>query len=305
MKRPVGQHALLRIAGAPIVIAIHTAADVLVGPWLIRVVGGSVEPGLQVVSDDPLHAGASLIIGSSVVVYALLHVLFVSLASMLRNAHDVRERERQLAAARTEAARAQLALLRGQINPHFMFNTLNAIGSLVATGRNDDAEDMIERLSGFLRTSLDRDAEPFSTLDEELAAIDGYLSIESVRFGARLVVDFDIDNGLGALVVPGVLLQPLVENAVKHGVGGSSTPVEIGIRARRDGETLEITVRDRRQGPREDSQPAPGTGTGLHNLRERLRLLYGDAAALRTRVHDDGFEAVVTLPARTHAEVAA
>jgi len=306
MLRPAGQHALLRIAGAPIVIALHVAVDVFGVPWLLRAFGGTLEPGLRVIPDDPLHDGTmSLIIGSSVVVYALLHVLFVALATMLRNAHEVRERERQLAAAQTEATRAQLALLRGQINPHFMFNTLNAIGSLVATGRNDDAEEMIERLSGFLRTSLAREADPFSTLEEELAAIDDYLRIESVRFGARLAVAFEIDDGLGALVVPGVLLQPLVENAVKHGLGGSSGPVGVGIRASRDGETLAIAVRDRRHGPREDAPPAPGTGTGLRNLRERLRLLYGDAATLRTQRHDDGFEAVITLPAREQAQVPA
>ena len=306
MTRPVGQHAWLIIAGAPIVIALHAAADVLAMPWLMRAVGGTVEPGLRFVANDPLSPGStSLIIGSGVIVYALLHVLFVALATTLRNAHAARERERQLAAARTEAAHAQLTLLRGQINPHFMFNTLNAIGSLVAIGRNADAEEMIERLSAFLRASLMQEADPYSMLDEELAAIDDYLRIESVRFGARLVVKFEIDAGLGALVVPRVLLQPLVENAVKHGLGGSSAPVEVAIRATREDARLEISVRDRRQGPREDFAPAPGTGTGLRNLRERLRLLHGDAANLRTQQHDDGFEATITLPAREHAEVIA
>jgi hypothetical protein len=204
------------------------------------------------------------------------------------------ERDLQLAEARTLTQTAQLTALRLQLNPHFLFNTLNAISSLIVTGRNKDGEAMLSKLCGFLRTALVADGRSEVTLGEELETLQTYLEIEAIRFGDRLTVEFAAADDLLEQPVPNFILQPLVENAVKHGVAPTSRPVIVRVGARRDGGDLILSVSDNGSALRPGGS---GTGVGLDNTRRRLEVIYGPRARLETLAHDDGFTALIRLPA--------
>jgi Histidine kinase len=204
------------------------------------------------------------------------------------------ERDLQLAEARTLAQTAQLTALRLQLNPHFLFNTLNAISSLIVTGRNKDGEAMLSKLCGFLRTALVGDGRSEVTLGEELETLQTYLEIEAIRFGDRLTVEFAADDDLLERPVPNFILQPLVENAVKHGVAPTSRPVIVRVGARREGRDLILSVSDN-GGAAEPVRN--GTGVGLDNTIRRLEVIYGPGARLETLAHDGGFTALIRLPA--------
>ncbi|HEX8063320.1 MAG TPA: histidine kinase [Allosphingosinicella sp.] len=215
---------------------------------------------------------------------------------LLTNA-AMRERDLQLAEARTLAQTAQLTALRLQLNPHFLFNTLNAISSLIVTGRNRDGEAMLAKLCAFLRTALVGDGRSEVTLGEELETLQTYLEIESVRFGDRLTVEFAAPDALLEQPVPAFILQPLVENAVKHGVAPTSRPVIVRVGARRDGDDLILSVSD--NGGAVAGSRCSGTGVGLDNTRRRLEVIYGSRGRLETLAHDDGFTVILRIPART------
>jgi Histidine kinase len=212
---------------------------------------------------------------------------------LLTNA-AMRERDLQLAEARTLAQTAQLTALRLQLNPHFLFNTLNAISSLIVTGRNRDGEAMLAKLCAFLRTALVGDGRSEVALGEELETLQTYLEIESVRFGDRLTVEFATPDALLELPVPVFILQPLVENAVKHGVAPTSRPVVVRVGARRDGDDLILSVSD--NGGTVAGSRVSGTGVGLDNTRRRLEVIYGPRGRLETLAHDDGFTVILRIP---------
>ena len=204
-------------------------------------------------------------------------------------------KERQLIDAESAAQQAQLAALRYQLNPHFLFNTLNSISALIVTRRNSDAEEMTDKLSHFLRASLNTDPGEMVPLEEELALTEEYLDIEGVRFGDRLNVSIQCSPDAGAALVPSFLVQPLVENAIKHGVAPSREPVEIAISAEIEGRDLCIRVEN-------DSVPlvhearSGRTGVGLVNVRRRLEAVYGKKATLTTEALAGGFLATVCIP---------
>ena len=206
-------------------------------------------------------------------------------------------RERQLVAAQHAAQQAQLEALRLQLNPHFLFNTLNAISSMIITRRNDDAEQMTDKLSSFLRASLACDPSELVPVEEELGLTGDYLEIEAVRFGDRLLVDIRCEAEARDVRVPGMLIQPLVENAVKYGVATSREPVTIAIGASIEDDMLCLTVCN--DGPG-DLQPVKtgGAGVGLNNIRRRLAALYGPRASLQAGRVAGGFEAKICIPAR-------
>ena len=203
----------------------------------------------------------------------------------------------EAAALRAQLAESQLAALRMQINPHFLFNTLHAVSALV---ERDPAavRRMIARLSELMRATLQESAEPERTVEREVAFVARYLEIMQIRFQDRLEVRVDVDPAARPALVPTLVLQPLVENAVKHGVAEMRGPGRIEIEARRDGEWLRLFVRDNGPGPK-PGPPAPGTGVGLTNTAARLRQLYGDAQQLTVlRAPAGGTVAEVTLPFR-------
>ena len=206
---------------------------------------------------------------------------------------DSREKTARL---NDELSRAQLAALRGQMDPHFMFNTLNSIASLVYEQRGDAAIGMIVGLSEFLRRALEDSHRAQVTLREEVEYLQRYLDIQNVRFGDRLRVSVDIPDELLRAQVPSLLLQPLVENAIKHGVSKRRSGGEIRVAGMcRDG-VLRLTVYNDGPWGQEDLAVAPN-GVGLANLRARLKILHGDRSDLLLQPADaGGVEVIVTLP---------
>jgi signal transduction histidine kinase len=209
----------------------------------------------------------------------------------------VRAGERHLAHARNSAQQAKIAALRFQLNPHFLFNTLNAISALIVTGRNGDAERMTVKLSEFLRISLESDPEAEVTLDEELATTQSYLDIEAVRFPQRLKTEFQCPAALLGASVPSFLLQPLVENAVKYAVAPSRHTVTLSVHAKAALGTLTLTVEDDgRQAF--GALPPGGTGLGLANISKRLDAFYGPLGTLEATATERGFIVTIQLPLR-------
>jgi LytS/YehU family sensor histidine kinase len=195
----------------------------------------------------------------------------------IKLARQLQQEKETALQATAMAHQAQLRMLRYQLNPHFLFNTLNAISTLVLDNRREQANGMVGALSGFLRYSLDNDPQQKVTLDQEIGAVKRYLAIEQLRFGERLKVGVLVTSPAGSALVPSMILQPLIENAVKYAVSRREEGGRIEIVARVDEDVLEIALRD--DGPGSlDYLPAKGGGhgVGLTNTRERLRVLYGD-----------------------------
>ena len=188
-----------------------------------------------------------------------------------------------------QLSRAELDALKMQLNPHFLFNTLNSISSLMYTDV-DAADAMLARLSEFLRLTLDRPPEQEIALEEELEFVRQYLEIERIRFEERLRVRFDVERGTERALVPSLALQPLVENAIHHGVARHADGGSIEIRARRDGESLRLTVRN------EGRCSSVREGIGLANTRARLRSLYGDRHGFWYGERDGAFEVEMVIP---------
>jgi two-component sensor histidine kinase len=216
---------------------------------------------------------------------------------------EARERATRLLSAQKLAAESQMAMLRYQLNPHFLFNSLNALSALILARENDKAEQFVLSLSAFLRDSLSREVAETIPLDRELQIQREYLSLEETRFPDRLRVVEDIDPAAAEAATPSLILQPLVENAIKHGVAPSTAPVTLTISARRAGERLRVSVED--DAPRSDGAAAAKLGVGLENVRRRLEVLYGDEASLTVRRNDQaGFQATLELPFRTSVAAA-
>ncbi|NJC34632.1 two-component sensor histidine kinase [Sphingomonas jejuensis] len=210
-------------------------------------------------------------------------------------AAEVREAERRAAAYARAAQEAEIRSLRYQVNPHFLFNTLNSLSALVMTERATEAETMIMNLSTFFRTSLASDPTEDVVLAEEVRMQRLYLDIEAVRFRDRLRVEMDLAPGLERACVPALILQPLVENAIKYGVSPLSRPVTIRIAARTAQGRLTLTVTD--DGLGEAAAKAPGERVGLANVRDRLVARYGPGAGVVTTMPPGGgFVATLTLP---------
>lgn len=211
------------------------------------------------------------------------------------------ERERRVR-SESLAREATLEALRYQVNPHFLFNTLNAISTLVVEVRTTEAARMISRLSDFLRLTLSGDGEAEIPLADEIHFIRQYLEIERVRFGDRLAVSIDVGAELESMRVPALILLPIVENAVRHAVEHNERGGCISIHARRTGDRLRLMVSD--DGPGDSAAPIAGTGIGLANTRARLQQLFGARQELRwTRLTSGGSEYVIELPAQ-HAPAA-
>jgi two-component system, LytTR family, sensor kinase len=190
---------------------------------------------------------------------------------------EARERELQMARLAEQLSSARLAALQASVHPHFLFNTLNTVIVLVRDGERIAATRIIEQLSDVLRQSLRRAQTNEVPLEYELDLVSQYLAIEQARFSDRLRPRLEIDDTLVAAAVPTFALQHLVENAIRHGIARAPDSGEVVVRARRDGNMLELSVRDDGAGIVSDPYLA---GHGLENTRERLRALYGRAASL-------------------------
>jgi len=208
---------------------------------------------------------------------------------------QARERETQAARLAAQLSEARLGALRMQLNPHFLFNSLNAITVLVRDGNTADASRMLELLSGVLRQVLQTDRGHETSLAEELDFLERYLAIEQVRFSDRLRPRVEIDASIARAAVPRFLLQPLVENALRHGIARRGDAGLVEVAGRREGETLVLTVRD--DGPGLEEMAGSAGGVGLSNTRQRLEALYGARASLVvTNAEGGGAIATVRLP---------
>ena len=187
---------------------------------------------------------------------------------------------------RSAAKAAELRSLRYQINPHFLFNTLNSLSSLVITGKEVRAEAMIQAVSNFYRHSLAEEPTEDVALIDEIALQRDYLAIEEVRFPERLLVRIDLPAELERARVPGMILQPLVENSVRYAVARSTTPVHVMIEAFARDDRLHLVVSD--DGPGLVESGGGGFGIGLSNIRDRLRARFGDRAKIFSGVEADG-----------------
>jgi LytS/YehU family sensor histidine kinase len=241
-------------------------------------------------------------LSTSLLEQALILLIAYALILTVTYVVDARERlARQLvetARLNEELSRAQLAALRRQIEPHFMYNTLNAIAGLVRDRRNESAVDMIVGLSEFLRRASEDSHRAQVSLAEEVEYLQRYLDLQKVRFGDRLRVNVAIPTELLRAQVPSLLLQPLVENAIKHGIAKRVVGGDLRVAgACHDGNLCLSIYNDGPSPP--PNWEATQTGVGIGNLRSRLQILHGSGSDLQLRRADpDGTEVVVTLPFR-------
>ncbi|MDP9159696.1 MAG: histidine kinase [Acidobacteriota bacterium] len=270
--------------------ALTAGLEVSLNPWAIS---SPAQPFIQLLFKKFYNGLLS---------YIILYAFMVAISYVL----DFKER---LAHQRTETARlneqlskAQLDALRRQIEPHFLFNTLNSIAGLVRENRKDDAVNMIVRLSDFLRRVVENSNRQNASLGEEMEFLQKYLDIQKVRFAERLQVTVNVPGELRPAVIPRLILQPMVENAVKHGVAKRAQGGMIRIAAIRSNGMLNLSVYN--DGPilpfgwREGS-----SGTGISNVRSRLQALYGDKFELNLRNQEPaGVEASVSVPFVSSAE---
>jgi signal transduction histidine kinase len=207
----------------------------------------------------------------------------------------------QLQHLENQASSAQLAMLRYQLNPHFLFNTLNSISTLVLLKQTERANAMLSRLSSFLRYTLANEPTAQVTVAQEIETLKLYLEIEKMRFEERLRPDFDIDPMVERARLPSLLLQPLVENAIKYAVTPQEQGADIRVSARLAGERVQIAVSDTGPGLRGGkSRPSLSTGVGLANIRERLAQAYGPDQRFETRANPGGgFEVDIEIPFQT------
>jgi len=223
-----------------------------------------------------------------------VYLSVVGIEHAIRYFAEARYRELQIARLSEQLTGARFEALQAQVNPHFLFNTLNTIAVLVRDDDRDGAVRIVEHLAAVLRRTLARDRSNEVTLAGELELVQDYLAIEQARFSDRLRPVFVIDEALRAAAVPSFALQHLVENAIRHGIARQPDAGLIQVSARRDGNVLELTVLD--DGPGiEPSAVRPGHG--LANTRERLRALYGERASLGVaRVSPRGTAAILRVP---------
>jgi two-component sensor histidine kinase/HAMP domain-containing protein len=204
----------------------------------------------------------------------------------------------------TQLAKAQLDTLRLQLSPHFLFNALNGAMALIATNSRA-AEKMLASISDFLRMILRSSAEPKVTVERELALLHHYIEIQRVRFGEKLEVVIDVDDSLASAMVPSLLLQPLVENSIRHGISSRATGGTVIVRMNAEGDMLRILVEDNGVGPSARRSKQRGTGLGLSNTATRLNHLYGERYSFETSAAGGGgFRVQLSLPLELNREPA-
>ena len=204
----------------------------------------------------------------------------------------------------SQASSAQLAMLRYQLNPHFLFNTLNSISTLVLLKQTERANAMLARLSSFLRYTLANESTAKVTLAQEVETLKLYLEIEKMRFEDRMRPHFRIDPETIGAKLPSLLLQPLIENAIKYAVTPREDGADIWITASREGQAVRIEVADSGDGGNVDLTATQSTGVGLANIRERLAQAYGNAHGFTTRTNEHGgFSVIIEIPCESGDEL--
>jgi two-component system, LytTR family, sensor kinase len=285
----------LYLTGSLAFTAVHIVARALVYPVIETTTGQPVPVGWSLLRNLFFYNVATDILFVYLPIVVMVHALW----------YYRRFSERDIRASQLEGhlAKAHLQALKSQLQPHFLFNTLHSISALMLTDVYS-ADKMISRLSELLRMALDNDGGQLTTLERELEFVSGYLEIEKIRFEDRLKVIFEIEPETVDAQVPHFLLQPLVENAVRHGVSRLSSGGEIRIAASHDSDYLHLLVSDNGPGLTDSTGGPGGNGLGLGTTRERLRTLYGSDQSLEVRDGvEGGVEVLVKIPfAFTHVQ---
>ncbi len=277
--------------GAPFYsISAHIAAGVIIiAIWLFIMVGilgalfGSNPEYIQYLTDSLFWRG---FVG--VMVYLVL-VLVYYLVSYARSLQERAQAEEKL---RTLVRESELNMLKSQINPHFLFNSLNSISSLIISNP-EEAREMIIRLADFLRYSLKHRESNFVSLEEELVRMKDYLAIEKIRFGDRLHYTMNTPEHCRKLMVPTMILQPLVENAIRHGVYESLDQVSVELNCEVADGFLQLELKN----DFDPDQPSRrGTGVGLHNVSERIRLAYDGRGRMTTSMDGGVYRVTLFIP---------
>ena len=283
--RTIGVHAAAFVAISVVAEAWSAMLQVLFNPW------GNRKP-------PTFWDTWSITLLYQVLLFLIAYALILTITYLLDSRDKVARQLTETARLNEELSNAQLAALRRQIEPHFMFNTLNSIAGLVRDHRNDAAVSMIVGLSEFLRRASVDSHRPQVTLAEEVEYLQRYVDIQQVRFGERLRVSVDIPADMLDAQVPNLLLQPLVENAIKHGVAKRVAGGNVRVTgARKDGSLRLSVYNDGPSFPK--NWETSGAGVGLANLRTRLQILHGTASGLEMRsAGAEGVEVIVTVPAK-------
>lgn len=254
-----------------------------IGAWLASLAGA---PPFR-----PLLSPALILNVNS---YLGLYALYVALIEVLTTRSRAQKVALMAAEARELSRQAQLDLLWLQLNPHFLFNTLNNVIAMTVTGKPEKAASMLRRLSTYLRSTLDLNGRAILPLESELAAVEAYVEIEAVRFDEDLSLEINYPGAIRQAQVPALILLPIVENAVKYAVSPSRGQARIEVRASECDGLLRIEVEDTGRG---DAPPVDaGTGLGLRNVRDRLAAQYGDRASLLAGPVPDGFRVELHFP---------
>lgn len=242
------------------------------------------------------------VLGSMDVVWFVL-LAFTAMSMMVGYYVSLQEEARRALAATALARDAELRALRYQLHPHFLFNTLNAISTLVVEQRTDDATRVIARLGDFLRATLEGSGAHEVTLAEELALTEHYLDIEKARLGDRLTVTVRVGSDTLSTAIPHLLLQPLVENAIRHGIAPRREGGRLDISAERTSGRLQLRLRNDGVAPNSARSELGESAIGLNNVRERLQRLYEDDHRFALDIAEDGScEVVIDLPCRPLAD---
>ena len=253
-------------------------------------------------NDAPYNLGRSLLAQQSYAislgqwyVYAFALLTWSSLYFGINSMIDLELERARASAALSMADSARLRVLQSQLNPHFLFNSLNGVATLIRENNRADAAKMISTLSDFLRATVHRVNVPQITIAEELDFLDQYVELQQLRFSDRLRVQIDVQDDTYSALVPTLILQPLIENAVQHGVLMKESGGSVLVSIRREGDTLRVLVEDDGPGP-SAAEPAR-FGIGLTNTAERLRALYADGASMSIgRAASGGFAVLLSIP---------
>lgn len=287
---PLGPRWLVTVTATLVFAATQTAMDEMLARAITPAVLAIFRPDMLVAEFLFRNGHSVRPVGVEITawIYFWVFACYATAATLLTT-------QRRLAKAEASARDAQLAALRFQINPHFLFNALNAVSSLSALGRTREAEAATQALADFMRASLETQPSQFVTLAEEIDAAAAYLKIEEVRFGDRLTVAFEIEEALHDEPVPPLILQPLVENAVKHGFACTDGPMVVSVSAEKQNGWLILTVENSGR-LKTSAYPTQGTKVGMANIRARLKSLYRGAAALEAEPTVQGYVARLKLP---------
>jgi two-component sensor histidine kinase len=278
------------------VIGIGTVISLLLSAAAIDGVHSLIVTSSQVYffGEGPKHFFSGVLM--EFITFYFLYCLIFFFGLTMELSHRDAERRERLIQAEGRAHQAQLLALRLQINPHFLFNALNAVASLITSKRDPEALATLHRLSRFLRIVTETSPNAFSPLADELEMAEEYLSVEAIRFQERLNVIIEVDPAAAAVQTPNFILQPLIENAIKHGVGATEQVTDVSIIVRMVEGLARITVENRSDDPAVSGYRPDGLGVGLRNVSERLEALYGGAATLEAGRTDTGYRVVIQLP---------